>query len=84
MMDETVKAKQAKRFNMWKHKETGGNRSAIFANEYGKVAPSDAELNALQTNPVRIVALQAPELIHPEVTARKPLKEADQAQLRRR
>jgi hypothetical protein len=38
----------------------------------GKEAPSEQELDKLTTQPVKVVVIQAPQLMHPEIQEEKP------------
>jgi hypothetical protein len=44
----------------------------------GKPAPSEQELDKLQTQPIKVVILQAPQLMHPEVQEEKRFEEKTQ------
>lgn len=44
----------------------------LWLRAYGKPAPSDRELAALETSSVKFVIVQAPELMHPDVLEEKP------------
>lgn len=44
----------------------------------GKPAPSEQELDKLQTQPIKVVLLQAPQLMHPEVQEEKRFEEKTQ------
>jgi hypothetical protein len=44
----------------------------IRTSALGKPAPSEQELDKLTTQPVRVVVIQSPQLMHPEVQEEKP------------
>lgn len=40
----------------------------------GKPAPSEQELDKLTANPIKVVVIQAPKLMYPEVVEEKPME----------